>query len=279
VCLQRVLVHVLEAAEGRTSTSSASTKVNCRQQWVEAVAQDLDQTLSHLGPGESGSEDKDDTEAWLCLSRSIRLLSTLEYATSTTTGSATAARTCARDLVLALSSRVVERALGIGDWTTEVEQLFAEWKLPDKLRSERRWKVLASSYLSIAALSLKFQDSGAPMALAVVEISHLCLQTAMIELAQQSIENNDSDYDDDETDEPLQYESTCIYTALEQLEAQYQSLGQKSRGLVLSNSHLLRLNYYVNCIRQYPRLEKHVYHKVPTGANLQSTLDTWVSTD
>jgi hypothetical protein len=256
-----------------TAASACGENLDKHKTWMESLVDNIFEALSQLGPGAPGAEDADDIQAWLCQSRSIRMILSSAHA---------GGRNNSSELSAHLSARVLKGAFEVTDWNADVLFILKQWNLPQGLLDSNRWQAMASSYLALAKLSSKFPNEGGPKSLAVVEISHLCLQAAMTMfgryLEHQQESNNEFDHVIDDSRQEKAEESDYIYLAFEQLEEQSSNIAGKSNSLVMSDPHFLRVNYHVNCIRQYPRLEKHSFRSHPTVA-MQATLDSWISSD
>lgn len=233
------------------------------------MADTIFEALSQLGPGALGAEDADDKEAWFCQSRAIRMIMASSVQVDDNNFS------CC-ELSICLAAKVIKAALHVSDWNADVLSTLKKWDLSQELLDSRRWQALASSSLTLSKLSSNFPkntNEEGPKSMAIVEISHLCLQAAMVmfgtHFEQQGLLKAN---DDDELDEPNAKELECIYLAFEQLEQQLLDLASKSNTHIMGNAHFLRLNYYVHGMRQYPRLEKLSFKSKPTVA-MQSSLD------
>jgi hypothetical protein len=251
--LQRNLGHILDAAE-----TVCGEDTNKYIAWVRSLTDGIIEALSELGPGASGAEDADDPRAWLCHSRSIRNI----LSSNRACGDDKAA-----DLCVLVSARVLKKCFEVEDWDADITSAFRRWKLPNGSVRSRQWQAIASSYVALENISSNFPHENGPLCLAAVEISHLCLQAAVTLFENHGLESQD---------DHLGY----LQSAYEEIEIQCRKVAGKSNSLVMNNPHFLRANYYVNCIRQYPRLgkvsAKQSIRSVPTN-DLQTTLDSWVS--
>lgn len=226
------------------------------------LTEEIFSIVSSQGPGAPDTIDADDHQAWICQARVIRVLSSATYE-STETSQKTWIATLVTKLcerVLLACSKQSSKAL-----YDKVASIFTKWKLPQEMADCIRWKASATSLITLSLLNQSISVEGEEaLCAALCEMSFLCFQSAVTLFSNINIHHSDS------------VESAALYTAYQEIESEISQIATKSNGLVLSNPHYLRVNYFANCFRQYPRLEKLQYQERQT-VEIQANLESYFS--
>jgi hypothetical protein len=261
------------------------------QKWLEVTAVGVASYLSKQGAGAAGSEDQDDTGAWLCQSMAIRFVM-LE--TKTTGPHAVAA-----EFRMLLSKQVLSRVCcfqqdsSSSKMEQEIESILSSLQLPQEVQKSTRWQALGTSRVALDTLEKLVADAinlgpnDSPKCLAVLEASYFSLQAAMTLFdAQHFLDLKDDDSDLDQLDDaaqakktPERIEKEAIFDIFEQFEAQTQTISSLTRRDAMNNPHFRRINYFVTCIRVYVRLHKAMFQsrRQPKSIGGRGSLDSWVT--
>ena len=273
----------------RASSDDSYSSLKSNPIWMTNSANCIISNLMKLGPGEENAEDKDDVEAWLCLSLAVRVV--LPLTNSQTCFSARLQRDPAR-FAIQFSLLILQRGLDNVDdggipswWDRALASVLSKWKVPSEITKKDRWHGVAASILALERLSTDSNNilKNSPKCLAFVDVATSCLQASLILFQLSNLFENDNDDDeyrhlDEENEKPeATAEISALFAALETLESLSNLVASLTRRDAMNNSHLRRVNYQLNCMRQYCSIKKAWFRLQSPNTVLQGTLDSWVS--
>ena len=253
--LHKLLNHLLDAA-----IESYQENELCKE-WLQELAEGIYTLVTKLGPGLPGAIDADDSKAWISQARLIGILSGASYESTIAVQRSRIAM-----LVTELCNRVIQASSKLSSEAFKAKvtsTLIGKWQLSEESAMCSRWTATATSFIALSLLKQNISMEGEEaLCAAICEISFLCFQNAITLFKDV---NNSSDVGD---------ESAIRYTAYDAIESELSAIATKSNTLVLSNPYYLRVNYFANCFRQYPRLEK-LHFQARQTVESQATLDLY----
>jgi hypothetical protein len=240
--LQRIISSLLEMVAAKQDVL-LGTK-NDHVQWMKTTAKAVLRDLSALGPGDKGTEDKDDNKAWLCHSLTLRLFSSVDSNDEISQPSS--------QFKAFLSLRALEICLGVGDMTEHVRSVLKETdnlSILGQAESSLGWLSVASTYAALMEVEMSDDDivMDGPRCLATVECSFAAFQAGMF-LLSSSGWGSAAEYGDED-------QAGAIARMVGVLELQCQRLCKRVAPMA-NSPHFRRVDYNLICCRQQYRFMK-----------------------
>jgi hypothetical protein len=209
-------------------------------QWMKTTAKAVLRDLSDLGPGDPGTEDKDDNEAWLCHSLIVRLFSSVDSNYEPSQPS--------NQFKAVLSMQALENCLKVEDMTEKGKSILNETGNRSIL-GQAGWLSVASTYAALTEVVMADDDMvmDGPRCLATVECSFAAFQAGML-LLSSSGWGSAAEYGDEE-------QAGAIAHMVGLLKLQCQQLGKRVESKA-NNPHFRRVDYNLMCCRQQYRFMK-----------------------
>jgi hypothetical protein len=242
--LQRIIFGLLQMV-GTKQDVLFDTK-NDHVEWMKTTAKAVLRDLSDLGPGDNGTEDKDDNQAWLCHSLTVRLFSSGD---------------CSNEpnhpftqFKAILSIQALKICLGVKDMPEQLRRILNETSdlsILGRMESSLGWLSIASTYAALVEVEMSDDDivtaMDGPRCLATVECSFAAFQAGMLILGS-SGQGSTNEYGDEE-------QAGAIARMVELLELQCQQLCKRVAPKAIS-PHFRRVDYNLICCRQQYRFMK-----------------------
>jgi hypothetical protein len=240
--LQRIISSLLEMVAAKQDVLF-DTK-NDHVQWMKTTAKAVLQDLSGLGPGDKGTEDKDDNKAWLCHSLTVRLFSSVDSNDEPSQPSS--------QFKAILSLQALEICLGVEDMTEQVRRVLDETgnlSILGQAESSLGWLSVASTYAALMEVEMSDEDivRDGPRCLATVECSFTAFQAGML-LLSSSGWGSAAEYGDED-------QAGTIARMVGLLELQCQQLCKRVAPMA-NNPYFRRADYNLICCRQQYRFMK-----------------------
>jgi hypothetical protein len=217
---------------------------NDHVQWMKTTAKAVLRDLSDLGPGDKGTEDKDDNKAWLCHSLTVRLFSSGDSNDEPNQPSS--------QFKAILSIQALEICLGVEDMTKQVRSVLNETgnlSILSQAESSLGWRSVASTFAALVEVDMSDDDivMDGPRCLATVECSFAAFKAGML-LLSSSGWGSAAEYGDEE-------QAGAIARMVGLLELQCQQLCKRVAPMA-NSPHFRRVDYNLICCRQQYRFMK-----------------------
>jgi hypothetical protein len=240
--LQRIVFSLLEMVAAKQDVLFGTKKDH--DQWMKTTAKAVLRDLSDLGPGDKGTEDKDDNKAWLCHSLTVRLFSSGDSNDGPNQPSS--------QFKAILSIQALEICLGVRDMTEQVRSILDETgnlSILGQVESSLGWLSVASTYAALVEVDMSDDDivMDGPRCLATVECSFAAFQAGML-LLSSSGWGSAAEYGDEE-------QAGAIARMVGLLELQCQQLCKRVAPMA-NSPHFRRVDYNLICCRQQYRFMK-----------------------
>jgi hypothetical protein len=217
---------------------------NDHVQWMKTTAKAVLRAISGLGPGDKGTEDKDDAKAWLCHSFTVRLFSSVDSNNELSQPSI--------QFKAILSMQALEICLGVGDMTEQVRRVLNETSnqsILGQVESSLGWLSVVATYAALLEVEMSDEDivRDGPRCLATVESSFAAFQAGML-LLSSSGWGSAAEYGDED-------QAGAISRMVGLLELKCQQLCKRVAPMA-NNPHFRRVDYNLICCRQQYRFMK-----------------------
>jgi hypothetical protein len=239
--LQRIISNLLEMGAAVAEKENMAVYV----QWMKTTATAVLRDLSDLGPGDPGSEDKDDNKAWLCHSLIVRLFSSVDSNDEPSRS--------LNEFKAILSIQALEICLRVDDMQKKVKRVLNETgnlSILGQAESSLGWLSITSAYAALVEVDMANDDIAmdGPRCLATVECSFSAFQAGMLFLSSDSGWGSAAEYGDEA-------QAASIAHMVGLLELQCQQLCKRVAPMA-NNPHFRRVDYNLICCRQQYRFMK-----------------------
>jgi hypothetical protein len=240
--LQRIISSLLEMVAAKQDVLFGTK--NDHVQWMKTTAKAALRDLSSLGPGDKGTEDKDDNKAWLCHSLTVGFFSSLDSNDEPSQPLS--------QFKAILSMQALEICLGVEDMTEQVRSVLDETgnlSILGQAESSLGWLSVAATYAALMEVEMSDEDivMNGPRCLATVECSFAAFQAGML-LLSSSGWGSAAEYGDED-------QAGAIAHIVGLLELQCQQLCKRVAPMA-NNPHFRRVDYNLICCRQQFRFMK-----------------------
>jgi hypothetical protein len=278
--IQTIVACLLEIALTRSEEKEEKW-----EDWMNGLSMQIyDTWAKYLGPGPKGTDVQGDIRAWLCLSRTVRLLVNKKRNVVTRdTESANEA------FQFALSRCLMSRAFDNTDWLhPSVNEILQVWQVAHDDRQSKSWQGLAMSAAALAKLATSFPGDDPPKCLAIIECCTFCFGSSITVLQLRYLLRKDKQVPQSKVDDDVFAEDGrgsnneiseryAIYTALETLESSAQHISKLTRGRLMQNKCFPLASSMIENMRSYARVLKGGLAPISltTTPKQQSKLDSF----
>lgn len=224
--LQRNISHIIGSVEAGISHVNW---IELPSKWATLLFQSIEKGIVALNSTATVHESNN-SDIWLCWSKLIRSL--------LNSGNHECQKIERNELCITMCSRLLRKLFSLNKWDDSMHDTMIRWGAHCTC-SSIVVEGLACSYLALLDLkaNVSAQDD-TPRHLAIVELCSICLHAALRSVRHYSLTAD-----------------MLITSALCDIDSVCGEIAMKSSCRVFSNPELLRLNFYINCFRQFPRLE------------------------